>query len=155
LADHPSTLRSRIAGFTMVEIIVAIVIFGILVATVIPIGSQAVARGAVKSARAVGVTMYQRARAAAVESGRVATFAVTGNVGVITATPRMVTLAGSTVDTISTTTNFMTEYRATVAGTTTFTIDPRGFGSATGTMTFSRSGYSDSMVVSGLGRVSR
>lgn len=98
--------------------------------------------------------MYGRARASALESGRATTLRWTGDVAVITATPRISGAPG--VDTIGAPENFGLTYGVSVTGSpgTALTIDPRGLGtSASTTIFFTRNGLRDSMIVTGYGRV--
>jgi prepilin-type N-terminal cleavage/methylation domain-containing protein len=140
-------------GFTLIELVIAIVIFGLLLGMMLPLANGAVTRVNVRSARAQAITLYQRARAAALESGRSTTLSFSADVGLVTATPR---LAGpGTVDTIGYPVNFGASFGVTVSGTPapSLTVDPRGFGSSTATLLFSRNGVTDSMVVSDFGRI--
>jgi type II secretory pathway pseudopilin PulG len=138
----------------MVELIIAIVIFGLLAQMLFPLANRAVIRVNVRSARSQSIALYQRARAVALESGRGTTLAFSANVGVITATPRLLAGVG-TLDTIGTPVNFGSSYGVTVTGTpaSSLSIDPRGFGSSTATLRFARNGVTDSMVVSDFGRI--
>jgi type II secretory pathway pseudopilin PulG len=131
---------------------IAIAIFGVLMLFMLPIANRTVNRVNARSARAQTITLYQRARAAALESGRATTLAFTANVGVITA-PRITGLG--TLDTIGYPVNYMSSYGVSVSGTpaASLTVDPRGFGSSTGTLRFSRNGVTDSMVVTDFGRI--
>jgi hypothetical protein len=79
----------------------------------------------------------------------------TGNRALLTASPRLLAGVG-TVDTLAGPINLLNTYRVTVAGNPapTLTMDPRGFGTSAGTtITFSRAGYRDSILVSNFGRI--
>lgn len=146
-------------GFTLVEALVVIVIAGLVAAAGFPIAQRAVVRSNVSGARSHAVSLFTTARAAAQETGRTVTYSFTGNVALITASPRLVAAAGSTLDTIrGTPVNFQGTYGVTVTGNpgTTLTVDSRGLVSSAGTtLRFTRAGVVDSMTVSDLGRVTR
>ena len=142
-------------GFTLVEALVVMVVAGILGLLTFPTLAGAMSRRMAWNARAVATGMYSRARSNAIETGRSTTLTWTGNVAVITAGPRLLPGAG-TVDTIGKPEDFRLLYGVTVTGTpgSVLTIDPRGLGtSASTTVFFSRDGISDSVMVTGYGRV--
>lgn len=150
--------RMRESGFTLVEALVVIVVVGLVVATGFPLAQRAVVRSNVRGARSHAVSLFTTARASAQETGRTVTYSFTGNVALITATPRLIA-AGGTVDTIrGTPINFRGTYGVTVSGTpsTTMTVDSRGLlSSSATTIVFTRAGVADSMTISDLGRVTR
>jgi len=141
-------------GFTMVEALITVVVAGLLGLLSFPTLASSVGRHSAWNARAVAIGMYSRARASALESGRATILSWTGDVAVITATPRIA--GGVGVDTIGQPANFRTLYgvRVTGASGTVLTIDPRGLGtSASNTIFFTRDGFRDSVMVTGYGRV--
>lgn len=144
------------AGFTIMELLLVIVIIGITAAAAYPLIGSAKARIDVRGARYHATTLLTLARAAAQESGRTATLSFTGNRALITATPRLVSAVGSTVDTIpGTPVNYAQAYQVTVTGTTVV-FDSRGLASSGATtLRFTRAGISDSLMVSDLGRITR
>lgn len=146
------------AGFTIMELLIVVVIIGITAAAAYPLIGRAMTRIDVRGARYHATTLITQARAAAQETGRTATLSFAGNRAVITATPRLVAAVGSTVDTIGTPVNYTQAYRVTVTGTagTSIVFDPRGLASSVATtIRFARSGITDSVIVTGLGRVTR
>lgn len=141
-------------GFTLVEALITVVVAGLLGLLSFPTLASSMSRHSAWNARAVAVGMYGRARASALESGRATTLRWTGDVAVITATPRISGAPG--VDTIGAPENFGLTYGVSVTGSpgTALTIDPRGLGtSASTTIFFTRNGLRDSMIVTGYGRV--
>jgi prepilin-type N-terminal cleavage/methylation domain-containing protein len=150
-----SVPRASRAGFTLIEILMVVVLIGIMTAIGFPRMRDGLVKSDVKSARSQAMLLYAQGRASAQESGRAVTLDFTANTALLTATPRLLAGAG-TVDTIAGPINLVTEYKVTVAGSPspTLTIDPRGFGSSAGTtITFTRAGVSDSIVVSDFGRI--
>lgn len=152
----PGRRSSREAGFTLIEAVIVFVLVGILSALAFPKLTGASAKNNVRSARGHAISLYAKARAAAIETSRSTTLNFTGSRAWITATPRIVALAGSTRDTIGQVENLTSIYGVTLTfnPTGTLTIDPRGMGSSTVTTVWmTRNGFTDSMVVSGFGRV--
>jgi type II secretory pathway pseudopilin PulG len=144
-------------GFTLVEALIAIVVAGFLGMLSFPRLQRAMAQQSAWNARAVAIGLYGRARANALETGRLTTLSWNGTVATITATPRLATGPG-TVDTIGGVQDFRTLYGVAVSGTpaSSLVIDPRGLGtSATTTVFFVRDGLRDSILVTGYGRVVR
>lgn len=150
-----SVPRATRAGFTLIEILMVIVLIGIMTAIGFPKMRDGLVKSDVKSARSQAMLLYAQGRASAQESGRVVTLSFAGSTALLTATPRLLAGAG-TIDTIAGPINLVTTYSVTAAGnpSSTLTIDPRGFGTSAGTtITFTRAGYSDSIVVSNFGRI--
>lgn len=150
-----SVPRATRAGFSLIEILMVIVLIGIMAGMGFPTMRDALVKSDVKSARSQAMLLYAQGRASAQESGRAITLNFAGNTALLTGTPRLLAGAG-TIDTIAGPTNLLTTYKVTVTGnpSTALTIDPRGFGTSAGTtITFSRAGYSDSIVVSNFGRI--
>jgi prepilin-type N-terminal cleavage/methylation domain-containing protein len=142
-------------GFTLVEAVITVAMAGLLAFFGFPLLSAAVHRQGAWNARAVAISMYSRARARAVETGRSTTLSWSSDVALITATPRLLPGAGH-LDTIGKAEDFRALYGVTVSGTPspTLTIDPRGLGaSASTTVYFTRSGIQDSVMITGYGRV--
>lgn len=146
-------------GFTLVEALVVMVIAGLVMAIGFPLAQRAVVRINVGGARSHAISLFSTARASAQQTGRTVTYSFTGNVALLTATPRLVPVAGSSVDTLrGTPVNFRATYGVTVSGSagTSMTVDGRGLLSAGATtLRFTRGGVTDSMMVTDLGRVAR
>jgi Tfp pilus assembly protein FimT len=150
------TTRQRVSGFTFIEALIIMVFVGLIMLIAIPLLSRSLNSANVRNARTLSIGMYARARASSLETGRVANLDFTGNVALVTATPRLVPLAGSTIDTLGFPQDLNDLYGVIVTGdpSTTLTIDPRGLASSTATtIYFTRDGKTDSMAVSGYGRV--
>ena len=151
-------MPTRQSGFTVIEALVFIVVMSVISLIGHPRFRDTILHTQVKEARDEGAMLHARARASAVETGRLTTLTFTATQAVITAAPRLVALAGSTVDTIGGVADLGGQFGVTVTASPTavLTVDPRGLGSVTATTVyFTRSGLTDSMVVSGFGRVAR
>jgi type II secretory pathway pseudopilin PulG len=150
------TAGSPEGGFTFIEALIVFAIIALLVLIAFPLLERGLTRANVRNARTLSIGLYQRARASALETGRVTTLTFAGNVAVVTATPRLAPLAGSTDDTLGGPHDLMVLYGVTVTGNPTniLTVDPRGLASSNATtIYFTRLGKTDSMSVSGFGRV--
>ncbi|HEX3235784.1 MAG TPA: prepilin-type N-terminal cleavage/methylation domain-containing protein [Gemmatimonadales bacterium] len=152
---------SRRNGFTLIEVMIAVVIFGILVAVVYPRVGQVLAKNDVRSARTTLANTFARARAVAMQRSRQASVNINGNSIVVTAKPRTAAGAG-TMDSIGAVQNLNALYGVTVSPSVTMTsvdYDPRGFAaglSATPVyIVVSRSGKRDSVSLDYLGRVTK
>lgn len=157
--DTPDMKTRSSSGFTIMELLIVVVIIGIVSAAAYPLARSALVRTDVRGARYHATNLITQARAAAQETGRVTTLSFASNRALITATPRLVAVAGSTVDTIAgTPVNYSQAYGVTVTGSngTSIVFDSRGLvSSGANTITFARSGITDRMIVTGLGRVTR
>lgn len=150
------TNRRRVSGFTFIEALIVLIFVGLLTLIAVPLLSRSLNAANVRNARTLSIGMYARARASALETGRVTNLDFTGNVALVTATPRLLAAGGSTIDTLGAPQDLNVSLGVTVTGnpTTSLTIDPRGLASSTATtIYFTRDGRTDSMSVSGYGRV--
>ena len=152
---------SRRNGFTLIEIMIVVVIFGILVAVVYPRVSQVLVKNDVRSARTTLANTFAKARAVAMQRSRSASVNFNGNNIAVTAKPRTVAGVG-TMDTIGGVQNLNALYGVTVSLSTSATsvdYDPRGFaGGLSATplvIVLSRSGKRDSVSLDYLGRVTK
>jgi prepilin-type N-terminal cleavage/methylation domain-containing protein len=154
---------SRRNGFTLLEIMIVVVIFGLMTVAVYPRVGLVLAKNDVRSARTTLANKFVTARAVAMQCSRTASVTFNGNYVAVTAGPRTFPVAGSTVDTIGGVQNFNTLYGVTItADVATVSYDPRGFaGGPTGLgstplkFVVSRSGTRDSVSLDYLGRVSK
>jgi prepilin-type N-terminal cleavage/methylation domain-containing protein len=154
---------SRRNGFSLIEMLIVVVILGIMTAVVYPRVSQVLAKNDLRSARTTLANKFATARAVAMQRSRSASVNFNGNNVAVTAGPRTVPVAGSTVDTIGGVQNLNTLYGVTVtAPVASVNYDPRGFaggpsglGGALVTFVVSRSGKRDSVSLDYLGRVTK
>ena len=152
--------RSR-AGFSMVELLVVISIMGILVMFAVPKIRTFRAGNNLRSAKAQVASSLATARAAAIQKGRQAVFAVRGNnLAVVVDTSAtsgiqaLVVLSSVPID---------DRYGATISLTlpadSNVTYDSRGFGAtgsgATAKYVLRVSGMTDSVCVSPLGLINK
>lgn len=148
-------MRQR-GGFTLIETLMAVVVIGLLCLIGFPRLTNAMMKNNVRSARTVVLTMYARARSAAIETGRTATLHFNGGTAVVTAAPRL--SGAGTCDTIMPPVNLTTQYGVTVAssGASDLVVDGRGFstnGAGATTISLTHGSVKDSMVISGFGMV--
>ena len=151
-------MRNR-AGFTMIEIAVALTIVSLLVLIGIPRFNEAMAKQNVRGARTMLVNMVAKARAAATQTNRRTRLVVNGNRAWIVATPRAVFLAGSSFDTLGVVENLNSRYGVTLAVTNADSIkfDPRGlsWNGIVDTMRMTKSGHTDWLAIDAMGRVTK
>jgi prepilin-type N-terminal cleavage/methylation domain-containing protein len=153
---------SRRNGFTLIEIMIVVVIFGILVAVVYPRISQVLVKNDVRSARTTLANKFATARAVAMQRSRSASVNFNGNNIAVTAKPRTVPDGLSTMDTVGAVQNLNALYGVTVTvspSVASVDYDPRGFaGGLSATplvIVVSRSGKRDSVSLDYLGRVTK
>jgi Tfp pilus assembly protein FimT len=144
----------------LVETLIVVVILGLIVLIGLPRISTAMAQSDLRSARTTMINMVAKARAASVQSNRVTWIKIDGNSIYVGATPRLVTLAGSSADTVGVVEDLAEHYRVavTTTGTDSIQFDPRGFGAGFGTgssIVVSRDGHSSTITIDGLGRVGK
>ncbi|HKT59697.1 MAG TPA: GspH/FimT family pseudopilin [Gemmatimonadales bacterium] len=149
----------RLAGFTIIETMIAVVIVAIMSVMAYPKLRNSMIKANVRGARNQVANMLTAARTTSEQSNRSTTLIFSGNVARIEASPRRKTTGSGTVDTVGTLVNLNTVYGTTVTlsnGATQVAYNPRGLTSLGNTdlkITLTRSGYTDSVRVDKLGRV--
>lgn len=153
---------ARRTGFTIIETMLAVVIVSIMTLIAFPKVRSSMIKADLRGARTRVVNMLSAARITATQGNRSAWLKFNGNTAVVTASPRRnLPIGANTQDTIGTTINLNTVYGATVSlsgGATQVAYDPRGVASGFGgtvTISLARSGYTQSIVVDMLGRVTK
>jgi prepilin-type N-terminal cleavage/methylation domain len=147
---------SRTRGFTLLELMIGLAILSLMTLTAIPSISRIGDRAQVKSGRTALVNHLAAARQAAQHGGRLVVFKVSGGRVWSEAEPRLVAAFSSTRDTVGAVTDLAREYRLSVTSTLDSVVfDPKGFGTGTGRVRLSRGAARDSVVVTGLGSVTR
>jgi prepilin-type N-terminal cleavage/methylation domain-containing protein len=145
-------MRRHRAGFTLIEMLMVVLLIGVLGVTVTPRVKDALAAASLRSAKFEILAQLRRARATAIQRGKVARVTMSGGLVRVTVDSSGQQVAvGAPVD-------FYRYYRVTVSGTTgTVSYDPRGFAVGLNNaerITLSRSTKRDSVCVSRIGRIS-
>ena len=143
---------SRRAGFTLVETLIVVVVIGLVSLIAMPKFQHALAHSNVLSAKAKVVSLYARARASAIESGRTAAVRANGNSLVVTASPRRLPGAG-TIDTVVAPTNIRTQYGVGLSGLDSVRVGPTGIGLGAAQIVLTKSSYADTVFINQFGRV--
>ena len=140
-------------GFTMIEIVVVFVLIGAMVAFAIPRISDRLTKVNVRSARDAVATLHAKSRAAAIQRGRSTTLKRSGTTVLITTQHPV----SGVLDTIGSPIDIYSRYDqvAMVWSRDSVTFDARGIGgqSSSTTITFGRSGYADTLVISSVGTI--
>lgn len=146
-------------GFTLIEAVLVMVVFGLIMALGFPRMSRALSKADVRSARTALASMYAQARAVAVRYNRTAAVAFNGNNAIITMRPRLANPAAGDYDTVSLV-DMAARYGVTVTRSAgmqdSLRVDPRGFGmtgTTAATVWVARDGYSDSIIVNAFGKL--
>jgi prepilin-type N-terminal cleavage/methylation domain-containing protein len=153
----------RRSGFSLVEVLLAVVIVSVLSLMAYPRVNSAMTKSNLRGARTRLTNMFAAARAAATQNSRTGAFVrFNGNTAVVTAAPRRSAPVGAnTEDTLGAVVNLNTVYGATLAtnGVTNVAYDPRGMATgfnAGGTwIKVSKGSYADSLKIDKLGRVTK
>jgi prepilin-type N-terminal cleavage/methylation domain-containing protein len=152
---------SRRVGFTLIEIMIVVVIFGVMVLVAYPKASRALLKNDVRSARTALANMFSKARAVAMQGSRTARVEFNNNNVFVTRSPRMDGVgANGDRDTVGGVQNLNTVYGVTLSSTVpSIDYDPRGFASGLSATALkfyvTRSGQRDSLALDYLGRVTK
>lgn len=141
-------------GFTLIEALIAMVVITLVGLITVPKVSAGLTAGNVLAGRNKLVTLYARARAVAMETGRTGILVVNGNNAYVVARPRSDAAAG--VDTITKVESMYTQYKLTVTATTdSARVGPSGIGLNADTIIVSKSGKADTVFIGRFGQVSK
>ena len=148
----------RRGGFTLIEMLVALVVVSLVLLIGLPKFSSAMTSQNLRGSRTVVVNMLAKARAASTETNRLTWLKVSGNKAWILARPRLVAAAGSNADTLGVVEDLNKRYGTTVVmSRDSIGFDPRGIASELGggpvTLTVSKSSHSEVVTIDALGRV--
>ncbi len=146
---RPERLRPQ-AGFSLVEMMIAITVSGLMLALAMPRIRDTLVTRDVKSARSALANMYARARVNALQTRRSSTIHFSGNEVWVTAP------VGAGLDTVGAVVNLTTLYGVSItASVGTITVLATGLSNmaAVATIKVSRSGKADSVMISGYGRL--
>lgn len=143
------TSRRR-GGFSVIELLVTIVVFGLLAAIAMPRMRAVALAEDVRAARGALVSVYGRARVHAIQSRQPTTLWFNATSAWVT-----VPVGGGGVDTVGPRLNLTDAHGVALTSTGNVTILPTGLVNAATpiTVTFSKQGRSDSLVISGYGRI--
>jgi prepilin-type N-terminal cleavage/methylation domain-containing protein len=151
-------MKAQPRGFTLVELLMAVVILGALVLLGFPRMSAGVTGANVRGGRTTLINLLAKARTFATQSQRITLFKVDGSNAFVLARPRLLPGAGD-ADTIGPVERLGDNYGVTVTATVdSVRFDPRGLGTGFGTGTtflVSRSAKTDTITIDGFGRVSK
>ncbi|HET7583742.1 MAG TPA: GspH/FimT family pseudopilin [Gemmatimonadaceae bacterium] len=145
-------MRSSRRGFTLAELLIVIVIMGVVSVIALPKATDMMTSLGVRSATQSVAAYLARTRAAAIQTGRTATFVRSGNVVWV-----RVTRSGGAVDTIGRPRDLAAEHSVTLSGPDTIAYNPRGFAvalPATTAIVVTRDSERDSVCIFGLGKIS-
>jgi len=153
-------LRRRLPGarrgFTMIEILIVIVIAGLMLRIALPYIRTGMAKANISGSLSAISSMHALARTSAIQKGRTAVLVVNHSTGKAVVLLRR---TGSTVvDTVGSVLDLVSRWGVTVTTTsdsTVFTPLSIGTGSSSNTITASKGGFSQSVVISAAGRLLR
>ncbi len=148
----------RRGGFTLIEMLVALVVVSLVLLIGLPKFTSAMTAQKLRGSRTTVVNLLAKARAASTESNRLTWLKVSGNKAWILARPRTVAAAGSNADTLGVVEDLNKRYGTTVAmSRDSIGFDPRGIASELGggavTLTVTKSSHSEVVTIDALGRV--
>ncbi|MEE8268117.1 MAG: prepilin-type N-terminal cleavage/methylation domain-containing protein [Gemmatimonadales bacterium] len=139
------------AGFTLMELVIAVVLMGALVLIGLPRMAATLEHNDVRGARTKVVALFNRCKAMAIETNRGANFHIQPTMVMITQA-----LPGGGIDTVHVQ-DFGPSGVGLVGTRTMIVIDPRGvvtnLGTSTATIALSKGVYADTVLISGFGRV--
>jgi type II secretion system protein H len=149
-------MQPRNAGFTLSEMLVVIVIIGVVTIIALPRMQDAYESSSLRGARTRVVALYTSARAVAVQTNRPVRVHFNNNDVWVTATPRLATAGSGTADTIGAVQSMSGVFGVTVTSDVdSLMLDPRGLGLNGGTIVMTNAHGSDTLTVTGFGRIIR
>lgn len=148
-SPDPAGSRMRRNGFTLIEMVVVIVVMGLILMIAMPKLTNWSNGAAARGARTAATSMLAKARASAIQNSQPTRAAFNGTNGAV-----VVVATSDTLEKVQ----FGTEYGVSMSPSSwSVTYDPRGIGAyqSAVTVTFTKSGKSSSLTVSGYGRVAQ
>ncbi|HEY6808814.1 MAG TPA: GspH/FimT family pseudopilin [Gemmatimonadales bacterium] len=147
----------RRAGFTIVEVLIVLIIMALVAAMALPKLTTSAQKSNVRSSRVELSTLVAKARSAAVQRGCVDTLHVTtGSAATAWVTACKAAGSGTALDTIGGMDLVGKRMGVSLAtSTTNYVFDPRGLlvGGSGGTIVITGSGFTDSVVINAIGKV--
>ncbi len=146
--------RGRRAGFTMIELLIVLILIAVLTGLALPKLTTAAQKANIRSTRLEISTMVARARAAAIQRGCVDSLHISTSAA--TAWVTACKVVGTGRDTVGPVDQVGKRFGVTLSTSTTdYGFDPRGIlvGFAGGTITITGSGFTDSVVINNVGKV--
>lgn len=140
------------AGFTVLELLIVLILIGVLTGLALPRLTTAAQKSNVRSTRIELASMVTRARAAAIQRGCVDSLHVSSSAAWVTACK----VVGSGRDTVGPVDRIGSRFGVTLAASRAdYGYDPRGLlvGFSGGTIVITGSGYTDSVVINNVGKV--
>lgn len=150
-----SPLRSRKAGFSLIELLIVVSIIGLVMLFTFPRAAAVYDHTMVRGARTAVTNMYLNSRSAARTANKTAVFRLSGD-QVWVETNNYAPLTTKVV--VRQPVDLGDEYGVTVTGEDSLRVDPRGVIKGETRIRkwiISRNGWSDSVMVNGYGRVLR
>ena len=144
-------------GFTMIEIMIVVVIAGLMLRIALPYIRVRMAKANITGSLSAITSLHALARTSAIQKGRTAVLVVNHATGTALVILRR-TGSATVVDTVGSVVNLTSRWGVTVTTTsdsTVFTPLSIGTGSANNTITVSKGGFSQSLVISAAGRLLR
>ena len=145
-------------GYSLIELMTVVTVASLMMLFAWPRVRQAKFKSDLRSARMTLSAQFNRARASAIQYNRTTSVVFNGNHVLVTATPRLVASATSTVDTIGGVEDLGAAYGATLTSTAaSIAFSPRGLTNDNGTVKVkvTHAEFADSIMITGLGRLVR
>jgi prepilin-type N-terminal cleavage/methylation domain-containing protein len=153
-------VRSR-NGFTLVETLITVVVFGLVALIGYPKLSTTMHKSNLRSARGAMINLITKAQIASSQLGKRTWIKFEGNKAYVMARPPKTVAGGRTADTVGAIMDLSEVYGTTVtftAGSDSIQFSPTGVASGLNVPVYvwlARSGYRDSLRIDGLGRVTK
>ena len=149
-------MRTHSRGFTLIEILLVLVLVGVLMRVALPYFRTATDKSSVRSAMDVVASLHARAKAVAVQRGRIAGLVMNPSAGTMVVVAR--NTAGTGWDTIGRVENMRSRFGVSFTATqNSIAFSPRGIGAdvVSTTIVISKSTFSDTVTAAVGGRLIR
>lgn len=151
-------MRKAVAGFTVIELLIVIVIAGIMMAVAIPFFRTTSQKSAARGAADEVARLYATARAVSIQRGKLAYLVMDPSAGTVMVIAKQA--SGTGVDTVSQPDDLGTRYGVTFTTTSdSLAFTPRGIGAnlsnTTVILTSVSGGYADTVVIYPTGKIAK